>query len=336
MAGVTLREVADRARVSPRTVSNVVNGYERVSEPLRARVLAAVDELGYRPNIVARNLKNGRTGLLALVIPEIDVPYFSELARIMIATAERRSYRIMIGQTEGDGEQERHHLTESTRALMFDGLIFNPLTMSADDVAEIAGRTPVVLLGEHVFDGRFDHVAIDNVAAARDATEHLIAQGRTRIAAIGADPIDTTGTSQLRTAGHRAALEAAGIPVRPEYMIGTDRFHRGDGAQAMSQLLALPEPPDAVFCYSDLLALGALKTVLDRGLRVPEDVALIGIDDIEDGAFSTPSLSTISPDKPAIAELAVNRLVDRIGDPTLPTEELVAPHRLIARASTTR
>lgn len=334
MAGVTLRDVAERAGVSPRTVSNVVNGYERVSDSLRGRVLAAVDELGYRPNIIARNLKSGRTGLLALVIPEIDVPYFSELARIMMKAADAHGYRIMIGQTEGDGAQEMHHLSEATRANLFDGLIFNPLAVSADDVERLSGRTPLVLLGEHVYDGRFDHVAIDNVLAAREATEHLLSRSRRRIAAIGVDEVDALGTAHLRTSGYHAALEAAGIPVRPEYQISTERYHREDGAQAMARLLDLPEPPDAVFCYSDLLALGALKVLSERGVRVPGDVAVIGIDDIEDGAYSTPSLSTISPDKTAIAELAINRLIDRIASPDLATQEIVAPHRLIVRAST--
>ena len=336
MPGVTLKDVALRAGVSIRTVSNVVNGYEPVSPVRRARVMAAVEELDYRPNILARNLRTGRTGLLALVIPEIDVPYFSELARAMIEEADARRYRVMIDQTDGNDARERDHITGATRALLFDGVIFNPLVMPQDELRDIAGSVPVVLLGEHIFDGRFDHVAIDNVQAARDATEHLISIGRKRIAAIGSQPGDAGGTAQLRTSGYLDALAAHGIRVDRTLMMPTAKFHRADGAAAMAELLARPDPPDAVFCFSDLLALGAMKAALDAGLDVPDDLAIVGVDDIEDGRFATPGLSTISPDKAMIAAEAIRRLVERIEDPTLPVEEIVAGHQLIVRGSSVR
>ncbi|GMA90927.1 substrate-binding domain-containing protein [Homoserinibacter gongjuensis] len=160
--------------------------------------------------------------------------------------------------------------------------------MTPAELLEMNGRTtmPLVLLGEHDFDGRYDHVAIDNVQAAHDATSHLVSLGRTRIAAIGAQPDEEYSTPQQRTAGFESALADAGLaPVSIE---AAAHYRRADGYQAARALLERDPRPDAIFCYSDLLAMGALRAVFDAGLRVPEDVAIIGIDDIEEGRYSRP------------------------------------------------
>lgn len=329
----TLRDVAERAQVSIRTVSNVVSGYAHVSERMRKRVLDAIDELDYRPNPVARTLRTGRTGMLALVVPEIDVPYFSELARDVINAAAEVGYRVMIDQTGHDHERERELLTGGDRTMLFDGILFSPL-VTPTELLEMGTRTsmPLVLLGEHDFDGRYDHVAIDNVRAAHDATTHLVSLGRTRIAAIGAQPDEEYSTPQQRTAGFESALADAGLaPVSIE---AAAHYRRADGYQAARTLLERDPRPDAIFCYSDLLAMGALRAVFDAGLRVPEDVAIIGIDDIEEGRYSRPSLSTVSLDTPFIAEGAVARIVARIEDPDAAAVQLVAPHTVIPREST--
>lgn len=331
----TLRDVADRAKVSVRTVSNVVSGYEHVSEKMRSRVLAAIAELDYRPNLVARTLRTGRTGMLALIVPEIDVPYFSELARDVINAAAAVGYRVMIDQTGHDHERERQLLTGDDRTMLFDGILFSPL-VTHDELHEMNTATsmPLVLLGEHEFDGHYDHVAIDNVRAAHDATAHLVAIGRTRIAAIGAQPDESYATPQQRTAGYEAALRAAGLEPDPALLHPAAHYSRADGYAAARELLAASEPPDAIFCYSDLLAMGAMRAVFDAGLRVPEDVAIIGIDDIEEGRFSRPTLSTVSLDTPFIARNAVARITARIEDPDIGAEEVIAPHTVIPREST--
>jgi DNA-binding LacI/PurR family transcriptional regulator len=217
---------------------------------------------------------------------------------------------------------------------MFDGLIFNPLALGGTDLRNRPASTPVVLLGERVVEGGFDHVMIDNVAAAELATRHLIDLGRQRIAAIGDQFDETRQTGQLRTQGYRSALRAAGREVVPSLVRPTEYFHRADGAAAMEDLLALPSPPDAVFCYNDLLALGAMRTILSHGLRVPEDIALIGFDDIEDGRYSTPSLTTIRPNKTQIAENAVRLLLQRLDGNESPPAEIVADYELVPREST--
>lgn len=332
---VTLRDVAARAGVSSRTVSNVVNGYAPVTEATRARVQQAVDELGYRPNVLARNLATGRSGQIAVVVPYLDTPYFAELLQGVIRAARVRGYNVLIDQTEGDAEHEKLFLTRGSQHLLFDGVIFSPLGLAQSDLSVRDASLPLVVLGERVSDGSFDHIGIDDVTASRQATEHLLDLGRRRIAAIGDQPYRTGEAAQLRTRGFRLAHERAGLPVHEELIISTPRFNRSDGATAMAHLLDLEEPPDAVFCYSDLVALGALHTLASRGLRVPEDVAVVGYDDIEDGRYSNPTVTTISPDKKVIAETAVERLLKRIGSTApVPGLEIRAPHRLVVRQST--
>lgn len=331
---VTLRDVADRAEVSVRTVSNVVSGYEHVSDKMRQRVLRAIDELGYIPNPVARTLRTGKTGLLSLVVPEIDVPYFSQLAREVIDAAGHLGFQVMIDQTGHDHERERQLLRGEWRNL-FDGMLFAPLA-TRDELRDVdpARSSPLILLGEHVFDHRFDHVAIDNVVAAHDATSHLLDRGRTRIAAIGAQPKETYSTPLQRTEGFRKALRERGLEPVNALERTAAHYGRADGYAAAVSLLRGSPRPDAIFCYSDLLAMGAIRAVFDAGLRVPEDVAVIGVDDIEEGRYSRPSLSTVSLDTPFIARTAVSRLAARIEDPSLPAEEFIAPHALIPREST--
>lgn len=335
MPETTLRDVAALAGVSPRTVSNVVNGYARVTDATREKVERAIAHLGYRPNVLARNLATGRSGQILVVVPYLDTAYFAELLQVIIAAARKVGYNVLVDQTDGDRGHEGDLIGRASRRFLFDGMIMSPLGLSQADLAVRDPDLPLVILGERTSDGTFDHVGIDDVAASTDAVRHLIDIGRRRIAAIGDQPYPTGEAAQLRTRGFRAAHAAAGLPLEESLIIGTARFNRIDGATAMATLLDRPDPPDAVFCYSDLVASGAIHTLLERGLRVPEDVAIIGYDDIEDGRYSHPTISTISPDKHAIAQLAVERLVLRIGSSqAVPGVELRAGHRLVPRQST--
>lgn len=316
-----------------RTVSNVVNNFAYVAEETRAQVQKALDELDYRPNIAARSLNRGRSNLLALVLP-LDVPYFTELAAHVVDRAEERGYTVLLDRTEGVAERERQILMRRDRAAVFDGFIFSPLGLSEDELRRWAGKCPAVTLGE-LRVGGVDHVAIDDTAAAQCATAHLASLGRTRIAAIGLVDRPVGKTAAHRSAGYRQALAEAGLPVRPELAVPVRRYQREDGRDAMERLLDLAEPPDAVFCYNDLLAIGAMRAVLSRGLRVPQDIAVVGFDDITEGHFTTPALTTIAPDKERIAELAVTRLLERIEGDQSPPAQLEAPWRLVIDESTT-
>jgi DNA-binding LacI/PurR family transcriptional regulator len=330
---VRLQDVAVRAGVSVKTVSNVVNGYVHVSPSTRARVEAAVTELGYRPNLFARSLRGGRSGIIALAIPELRVPYFAELAQYVVKEAAGHGFTVLIDQTEGIADHERLVL-EGIRDHLIDGLIFSPLALGSREMARQRNPRPLVLLGERAAGNLADHVAIDNVAAAREAVLHLAGQGRRRVAAVGAQRVLRAETAHVRLAGYRAALAEAGLPWDPALVARTASFHRSEGARAMGRLLDGPVPPDAVFAFNDQLALGALRACHDRGVRVPGDVGIVGFDDIEDGRYSIPSLSTVSPDKAQIARTAVELLVARLGSNAgSPATEVVARHRLVIRES---
>ncbi|MEV4145656.1 LacI family DNA-binding transcriptional regulator [Amycolatopsis sp. NPDC049691] len=323
-----LRDVAEHAGVSVRTVSNVVNGFRYVAPATRERVQASIDALGYRPNMAARTLRRGRTGLVALVVPEIDSPYFAELAARTVRIAERRGLTVLIDQTDGDAEREKE-LLHGRRSQLVDGVLFSPWAVAPAELAARTDTVPLVLLGEHDGAAGVDHVAIDNVAAAREATGHLLATGRRRIAALGIQPRSLNATARQRLTGYHQALAEAGVPAEADLEVPVRRLHRADGHRAMLELLDRAEPPDAVFCFTDELALGALRAAADRGVTVPGDLALVGFDDIEDGRFSVPALTTVSPDKDRIAELALDRLAAEPGPP----RSIVAPHRLVVRGT---
>ncbi|MDX6246700.1 MAG: hypothetical protein QOF10_60 [Kribbellaceae bacterium] len=327
-----LSDVAARAGVSVKTVSNVINDYPHITSHTRAKVQAAIDALDYKPNVSARSLRKGRSDFIALAIPEMASPYFAELGAAISRAAKKRGITVLIDQTEGEAAAEKFIL-DGMRGQLIDGIIFSPITTAPARIGAADTAKPLLLLGERHAGGNLDHVAVDSVQASFDATTHLISLGRRRIAAIGVG--GGAGTGSVRRKGYRKALKAAGIEHDPALELAGTGYHREDGAASMRDLLALPEPPDAVFCFNDLLALGALRTLADAGLSVPGDVAVVGFDDIEDGRFHSPSLTTISPDKEWLAENAVAVLLDRIsGSGDADRRDLTVPYTLQIREST--
>lgn len=332
---VTLHDVARVAGVSIKTVSNVINDFEHIRPTTKAKVLEAIKELGYRPNLSARSLRSGRSGVLCLVVPEFSLSYFAELADAVIKAAERRGQVVQIEQTNGDRARELEVLT-SPRIQYSDGVLFSPLGMSNDDAAALNVPYPMVLLGERIFGGPVDHVTMRNVEAARAATEHLIAAGRRRIAVIGAHEGEVIGSAGLRLRGYREALDAAGIPFDERLIVHTTLWHRSNGAVAMRELLASGVQFDAVFGLNDTLALGAMRVMQEAGLSVPRDVAVIGFDDLDEAQYSLPTLSTIDPGRTEIAETAVRVLLERIqgADAVAPPVEYLASYSVVPREST--
>ena len=334
-ARASLKDVARLAGVSPKTVSNVIHGYAHITDATRSRVQRALDELNYRPNLSARHLRAGRSGVIALAVPELGIPYFAELADSVIRAAGAHGWTVLIDQTDGLAEREQL-VTAGIRDQLIDGLILSPLAMGREELRRRTDDTPLVLLGERIHDGPADHVAIDNVAAAATATAHLTGLGRRRIAAIGDQGDVGPGTAALRLEGFARALRHAGLAPDPRLVMPAASYHRRDGAEAMARLLDLEAPPDAVFCFNDLMAFGAMRAILSRGLRIPGDVAVVGFDDLEEGRFSTPTLTTIRPDKEQIARLAVSLLHQRLGSGRgQAPQELQADFSLVVRESTT-
>ncbi|MGV9246063.1 LacI family DNA-binding transcriptional regulator [Streptomyces sp. NPDC003710] len=331
---VSLRDVAERAGVSIKTVSNVVNNYPHVTPAMRVRVQAAIDELGYRPNLTARHLRKGRTGIIALAVPELGNPYFAELAGAVIDAAAEHEFTVLLDHTRGEREQEIL-VSQGFRGGVIDGLILSPLTLEAEDLRGRSGDVPLVLLGEREYGLPFDHIAIDNVAAARCAVRHLLGRGRTRIAYLGVRTDSVNQPAHLRLDGWRAELAAAGVPAPDSLVVPVGGWNRDDGARAMAELLDSGVRPDGVFAFNDLIAIGAMRVLHERGLRVPWDVAVVGFDDIAEGRFGAVTLTTVSPDKQAIAKMAVASLLRSLSGREEPGgRELTAKFELVEREST--
>ncbi|MFT4136325.1 LacI family DNA-binding transcriptional regulator [Microbacterium sp.] len=333
---VTLHDVARVAGVSIKTVSNVINDYPHIRPATRERVESAIAELGYTPNLTARNLRSGRTGAIALALPDLGLAYFAELAAAVIAAAEASGVSVLVEQTGADPARERE-LLRSPRLKLTDGLIFSPLGMGQEDVAALDVPYPVVLLGERIFDGPTDHVTMRNVEAARAATEFLIASGRRRVAVVGAHEGEVIGSAALRLQGYREALEAAGIAYDEDLIGYTTFWHRANGALSMRELLAGGVEFDAVFGLNDTLALGAMRALQESGRHVPDDVAVVGFDGLDEAEYSIPSLTTVDPGRDWIARTAVTALLERIsGDFAGAPRLLLADFRVLERESATR
>lgn len=335
-----MHDVARVAGVSIKTVSNVINDYPHVRPGTRDRVNDAIQQLDYRPNLSARGLRSGRTGVIGLAVPSLRENYFAELADAVIRAAEKRGLGVMVEQTGGQRDAETRAVS-SSRPRFLDGLLFSPVSLGQEDVSLLAVDSPLVLLGERIFNGPTDHVTMHNMSSAQAATEHLIEIGRRRIALIGADPRhgdDEANSANLRLRGYRRALERAGIPfdqdlVRPAVM---SDWNRAGGAAATHLLVKEGVDFDAVFALTDTLGLGVLRALGEEGLRVPEDVAVIGFDNIDESTYSIPSMSTIDTGRDEIAAIAVDRLIERIKEKgeRRPPETYKPDFRVVRREST--
>lgn len=319
---VTQGDVAALAGVARRTVSNVVNGFPYVSDNVRARVQAAIDQLGYKPNRAAQYLRTGRSGILGLILPELDVGYFAEIARLLVEEAERRGYTVLIAQTLGLADREVEVLDQFANQQP-DGLIFSPISIDADTLADRIRDTPLVLLGEHLAETPRDHVAIDNVAATQAVMQHLIDTGRRAIAFIGhAGRPGALNMADLRLRGYTEALEANGLTADRRLIRAVDGYHRVQGYDAQRELLETGVSFDAVCCATDLLAIGAMRALADGSIAIPDDVAVVGFDDLDEGRFAVPRLTTVAPNKASIARAAIDLVITRINGVADPEHHL--------------
>jgi DNA-binding LacI/PurR family transcriptional regulator len=331
----TLHDVAQLAGVSIKTVSNVINDYPHIRAETRSKVEAAIAELGYQPNLSARSLRSGRTGVIGLAVPELSLSsYFAELADRMIAAAEQRGLTVLIEQTGGDRQRELDVLG-GVRRKMTDGLLFSALGLQQEDAELLRRPYPLVLLGERIFGGPTDHVTMHNVEAARAGTEFLLGLGRRRIAVVGAHEGEVVGSAGLRLRGYRQALEAAGEPYREELVGYALPWHRRDGAEVTRRLIASGARFDALFAFNDNLAFGAMRALQEAHIAIPGDVAVLGFDNLDDAEYSIPSLTTIDPGLPEIVETSIGLLVDRMtGRLDQEPQEVMASFRIVRREST--
>ncbi len=333
---VTMSDVAKAAGVSPMTVSNVINGHPYVSDEKRLRVTEAIERLGYRVNVAARNLRAGSTGVIGLAVPDIDQPYCAELAALVIAEAGRRGYQVAVEETGASREGEINALARS-RLRMYDGLIISTVRLGDEDEPTFPTDFPVVALGERHHGEDVDHVSMANFEGAGDVTRHLVERGCRRIAVVGGRTDGEAGAATLRTAGHLAALREAGIAPCDDLLLPCP-FTTEAAADAVRGLADAGIAFDGVMCLTDSLAIGVLRGLADRGLSVPGDVLVTGFDDIQQAAYTVPSLTTVAPGHTEMVSAAFDMLLARLAAPrrTGPARQFTGPHRLVVRESTTR
>jgi LacI family transcriptional regulator len=328
----TIRDVAQLAGVSTATVSHVLNSTRAVSDLSKERVLAAMEQLHYQPNAVARSLRMSETLTIGLIVPDVEIPFFAKVARSIEAAANDVGYNVILCNSGWSLNQELLYL-DNLLARRVDGLICISLLMTSEHVAPLLKRhTPVIWFEQTRTGGLFDSVVIDNFKGAYDATTHLIAHGHRRIGCILGLP-----NSQLtidRLAGYRHALHEHGLPFDDTLLCAGD-YTPPTGLAGMRRLLDLPDPPSAVFAYNDMMALGAMQAVSERGLRVPDHIAVIGFDGIALTEHTCPPLSTVEQPIAEMSRLAIDMLLDRINDraPRESRTVVVQPH-LVCRAST--
>ncbi|MHA6626607.1 LacI family DNA-binding transcriptional regulator [Pseudonocardia sichuanensis] len=336
-AGVTMTEVAQRAGVSTMTVSNVLNGRsQRVSESTRRRVLATIDELGYQVNMTARNLRVGRTGTVGLAVPGFSPDYYAELAAALGDRFAAHGLRLAVERTGASRAAELDALT-AARLSSYDGFVLSVVAGDAADLEKLRVDTPVVLIGERAVPARFDHVLMDNVAGARLATQLLIRSGARRIALLGGVVGSEESMPELRTRGYREAHDAAGLHVADELIVSCE-FAVADGYAATRGLIDLGVAFDAVFALTDSSAIGALRALAETGRGVPDDVQVVGFDNVDHSRFTTPALTTVEPGNAEMADAICELLVERIASrpAPVPARVIMPQPRIVQRESTRR
>lgn len=328
---VTMREVAKAAGVSIKTVSNVVNDYEFVSQATRDKVNKAIDELGYTLNVSARNLRRGQTGIIGLAIPDLQMPYFAQLSSLVIEEAKKLGLRVIVEPTQysREGEIEALHGSQQT---MIDGLIYSPLELDQDDVDQLDVDYPLVLVGERIFTDKVDHIATENVEGAKRATSYLLQTGCKRVAVVGVHPGEKVGSAALRYQGYLEALEETGVEFDERLVVESGMWHRSDGVRVMNALLDSGVVPDGVVVLNDMLASGVMHAIQMHNLRIPEDISVIGFDNSDDSQYLSPALTSIAPGLEAVARLSVKLLKDRI-DGVSPSKDLKPEQKVFRKVS---
>lgn len=328
-ARVTIAQVADLAGVSPTTVSHVLSGKRLVGEATKGTVQEAIRQLGYRPNAIARSLRTNRSKMVAALVPDITNPFYAVLTRGLADAVDSAGYGTYVCNTDGNQERELA-FTEDVMDRGVDGIVMASVDVSMRaSMGPAALGTPVVCVG-----GVFDHplvdlVSVDEGVGSYEATMHLIQQGRHRVAMIQG-PAES---GSARDEGYCRALTESGIECDRTMMVRGDWTRRG-GRQAMHQLMGLGERPDAVFCANDLTAIGALDITRELGLVIPDDIAIVGFDDVDAATIVSPALTTIRNPAyetgVAAGELLLGRMLGRYTDAG---RKVILPCPLVHRQS---
>ncbi|MCR8957166.1 LacI family DNA-binding transcriptional regulator [Variovorax sp. S2] len=332
----TIKDVALRAGVSVTTVSHVVNDTRHVSAKGRERVEEAIRELGYVPNAMARSLKSNTTSTLGMLIPNSSNPYFAEIVRIVEDRCFGAGYTLVLCNTDDEPRRQSVYL-QVLAERRIDGLIVVSTGAGDDDslVTQLHGlRIPTVLVDREIADPACDLVETAHMQGGLLAVRHLLSLGHKRIACIGG-PVGVMPSEQ-RIEGWRMALAEAGAAPNADALLWRGGFTSQGGYEAMHAILRTEHAPSAVFVCNDLMAIGALRAAHESGVHVPDDLSIVGFDDIELSAYTSPPLTTVAQPKERIGALAVDMLLERVGGKRRDTRKVVLQPELRVRASTAR
>ena len=333
---VRLSDVAREVGVSPRTVSNVVNGRPAVSDETRRRGLEAVARLGYRPNTTAQRLRGGRSGAIGLLLPELDAAYYAHLASRLSAAAQVHGYHVVSERTGATREGELAALSPA-RLAAYDGVVMSPVALSADDIRAARVERPCVLLGERPLPVEIPHVMMDNIGGGELAVRHLLESGARRIALVGGRrDVAFTDMASLRSVGYRRAHADAGVEVDDDLIVEVDHFTMRGGYEAVHRLHERGVAFDGAFVVTDAVAMGVLRGLADLGRQVPRDVRVVGFDNDAEADFMVPRLTTVDPDNEGMAQAILRLLLGQIrdGGRRAGAHDEVSQARLVVREST--
>lgn len=335
---VRMKDIAQDMGLSTVTISKVLRGHSDISEETRKRVLKRMEELNYQPNLAARALITGRSSTIGLVVPDLLHPFFAQIAKAVSTSIRGRGYNLIITSSEDDQALERQEI-DQLLARRVDALIIASSQQTLGSFQHIEERKIPYVLIDRYFEGlSANFVGVDDVAVATLATNHLADQGCTKIAHIRGPE---TSTALGRVEGYMRTLAARHLTHLPEHMVsvgtsGDDRGAQG-GYDATKELLDTRERPDGIFCFNDPIALGAMRAILDAGLRIPEDIAIVGCGNVHYADFLRVPLTSVDQDSSAIGKIAAELALSLVGakTPTPPRTELLKP-KLVVRASSLR
>lgn len=326
---VTIADVARRAGVSTATVSHVINGTRHVTERTRRRVLAVVEELDYVPNRQARSLVRSRSQQLGVAISAITNLYFGAVVRAMEAAASEGGYTLILADTHEDPRIEEQVVT-ALRGYRLDGLLLAPSSGAQPLLDRLARTSLPTVLVDRAADARFDSVCTENVEPMADLVAHLAEIGHRRIAMVSG--MAGLTTTDERVEGYRLGLTRAGLSADPRLVVSGGSDAR-QTYTALAALLDAPDPPTAVVAAQNAMVIGTMRLLRDRGLDVPDDIALVGFDDFEWADVFSPRLTTVAQDAEQIGSRAVELLLDRIADGSAPPRAVRVPARVMHRDS---
>lgn len=331
---VRLKDIAHDLGVSVVTVSKVLRGNSDISEATRLRVLKRMEELNYQPNMLARGLASGRTYTVGLVVPDLVHPYFAEFAKALGGVLRTSNRALILASSEEDPEVERQEI----RTLLSRGVDVLLIASCQTDLRDLEEpgntRTPYLLFDRNFHNRASNFVGSDDVQVGEIATRHLVEIGRKRIAHLGGK---NNSPAADRLLGYRSTIAHAGLTVPDTYVVVHDRMEEtGDtvGFQAMQELLKLDPRPDAVFCYNDLMAIGAIEATLQAGLRVPEDIAFVGCGNLRYANYLRVPLSSIDHGTSELGRAAAELALELSEKPEQEPKSIFIPSTLVARQST--